>query len=129
MSPDIKHKHLIVRAEVLNPINDAEICKAWLTELVSILNMKILMGPISEYCPKCGNEGVTGVVVIETSHIAIHIWDGCDPAVLQLDVYTCGELDEELIFKHLVVMQPIKVEWKYLDREKGLIQLKEGNTF
>lgn len=127
MLPDIKHKHLIVRAEVSNPINDAEVCKAWLTRLVDLLHMKILMGPISTYCSKCGNEGVTGAVIIETSHIAIHIWDACSPAIVQLDVYTCGELEEEVIFDHLEVMSPSKVEWKYLDREKGLLQVKEGS--
>lgn len=126
MSPDIKHKHLIVRAEVTNPLNTAEGCKEWLKSIVEALEMKILSGPHSEYCDKCGNMGVTGVVIIETSHIAVHIWDECSPAVVQLDVYTCGELYEDRIFEKLSIMQPVKVEWKYLDREKNLTEVKQG---
>jgi S-adenosylmethionine/arginine decarboxylase-like enzyme len=126
MSPDIKHKHLIVRAEVTNPLATAEGCKDWLRSIVEALEMKILSGPHSEYCDKCGNKGVTGVVIIETSHIAVHIWDECSPAIVQFDVYTCGELHEEKIFEKLSIMQPVKVEWKYLDREKELTEVKKG---
>jgi S-adenosylmethionine/arginine decarboxylase-like enzyme len=67
-----------------------------------------------------GNEGLTGVVVIETSHIAIHVWDAVEPALVQLDVYTCSTLDKDIIFAELEQWNPTKVEYKYLDREFGL---------
>jgi S-adenosylmethionine/arginine decarboxylase-like enzyme len=63
---------------------------------------------------------VTGVVVIETSHIAVHVWDEPDPALFQLDVYTCGPFDMDIIFDDINQFDPSKVEWKYLDREHGL---------
>lgn len=128
MGPDILHKHMIVRAEVNQPLSDPEDVVHWLTKLVEKLDMKILIGPFAEYCPKCGNEGATGIVVIETSHIAIHIWDACEPAILQLDVYTCGELHEEVVFEHLKVMKPTKIEWKYLDRMSKLEEVSTGVT-
>ena len=37
-----------------------------------------------------GNRGVTAFAIIETSHIAMHIWDEPNPALVQLDVYTCA---------------------------------------
>jgi S-adenosylmethionine/arginine decarboxylase-like enzyme len=67
-----------------------------------------------------GNRGLTGVVIIETSHIALHSWDEANPAMIQLDVYTCGPLDTALIFDELKIFDPVKVEYKYLDREHNL---------
>ena len=86
--------------------------------------MKVCRGPITAYVDMPGNEGLTGVVVIETSHIAIHVWDAVDPALVQLDVYTCSTLDKDIIFKELEQWNPTKVEYKYLDREFGLKEVK-----
>lgn len=126
MGPDIRHKHLIIRAEISEPINKESFCDLWLSSLVKKLDMKILMGPYSKYCPMEGNEGITGVVVIETSHIALHIWDHISPAILQLDVYSCKDFELDTVFNHLSVMSPSKIEWKYLDREKELTLLDQN---
>lgn len=126
MSPDILHKHLIIRAEINEPITIDVMVDYWLMELVEKLNMKRLLGPFSVYCDKKGNEGVTGIVAIETSHIALHIWDKCNPAILQLDVYTCSELDENIVFDHLKIMKPVKIEWKYIDRNHELKLVGRG---
>lgn len=114
------HKHIIVRAEVTKPLNDVEITKVWMNELIQKINMKKLAGPLVEYCHTPGNTGITSVVIIETSHCAIHIWDECTPALVQLDVYTCSTLPIDKVLEHLQVMEPTKVEYKYLDREHEL---------
>lgn len=126
MSPEIKHKHLIIRAEVDNPLTDPELCKNWLRELVGLLEMKVLVGPFAAYCNNPGNKGVTGAVIIETSHMAIHIWDEDSPSIVQFDVYTCGELHEKIVFDHLQIMQPRNVRFKYLDRLTELHEVSEG---
>jgi S-adenosylmethionine/arginine decarboxylase-like enzyme len=117
------HKHLIIRAEVDNPPTEPEFIKSWLTNLVSTIGMKICMGPISLYVDVPGNRGVTGVVIIETSHIAIHVWDETAPGLLQLDVYTCGSLNPMQVFSALKEFNPSKVDYKYLDRESNLIEI------
>ncbi len=86
--------------------------------------MVIFQGPITAYVNEEGNRGLTGLVVIETSHIALHCWDETDPGLFQLDVYTCGPMDEQLIFDELKQFDPVKVEYKYLDREKGLTEIQ-----
>ncbi len=116
----LEHKHLIIRTEVLAPPTNEHWLQQWLTELVDKIGMKICKGPITAYVDMPGNEGLTGVVVIETSHIAIHVWDAINPALIQLDVYTCGALDKDIIFTELEQWRPVKIEWKYLDREFGL---------
>ena len=120
----LEHKHLIIRAEVNNPPTDEAWLHNWLSQLVEKIGMKVCRGPITAYVDMPGNEGLTGVVVIETSHIAIHVWDAVDPALVQLDVYTCSTLDKDIIFAELEQWDPVKVEYKYLDREFGLKEVK-----
>jgi len=121
MSP-LKHKHLIVRAEVLNPPSDENLVSKQVSNLIDRLGMKILMGPYAKYVHLEGNRGLTVATVIETSHVVMHTWDESDPAVIQLDVYTCGELNPQTVFDWLAQYQPIKKQFKYLDREFDLVE-------
>jgi S-adenosylmethionine/arginine decarboxylase-like enzyme len=61
--------------------------------------------------------------VIETSHIALHCWDEETPGLVQLDVYTCGPLDEQIIFNEIKKFDPVCVEYKYLDRKRNLKEI------
>ena len=88
--------------------------------------MKILMGPYAVYSDMVGNRGLTAVTIIETSHIAMHVWDEVDPALMQLDVYTCSTLDIEDVFEALKEFDPILIEYKYIDREHELKLLDHG---
>lgn len=114
------HKHLIIRAEVDRAPVDTQWTEEWLKSFVSKIGMKVCAGPISAYVDMPGNRGLTAVVIIETSHIALHCWDEFTPNLLQFDVYTCGPLDTSLVFEELEQFGPQKIEFKYLDREHGL---------
>jgi S-adenosylmethionine/arginine decarboxylase-like enzyme len=118
-----EHKHLIIRAEVNNPPKDPKWATKWLMNLVPKIGMKILMGPYSTYCDMPGNAGLTCVVIIETSHISMHVWDETNPAEVQLDIYTCSSLDKSLIFEELQQFDPVKIEYKFLDRKNGLKEI------
>jgi S-adenosylmethionine/arginine decarboxylase-like enzyme len=119
----LEHKHLIVRAEVNTPPVSETLATSWVKQLVASINMKILMGPYAKYLDVEGTRGLTVVTIIETSHIALHVWDECSPALLQLDVYTCGSLEPTMILESLSEFDPVKIEYKYLDREHGLQEL------
>jgi len=116
---DIVHKHLLVRAEILKPPTSTSWCSMWLTSLISKIDMKILKGPIVAYSDMVGNRGLTGIVIIETSHIAFHSWDENIPAVIQLDVYSCKDFEPQTIFNDLEVFNLKKLEYKFLDRENN----------
>lgn len=90
-----QHKHLMIRGTITDPPRATEDAIQWLRHFIDFLGMKVLQGPFSSYVNEDGNKGITAVAMIETSHIAFHIWDETTPALLQLDVYTCGELDVE----------------------------------
>jgi S-adenosylmethionine/arginine decarboxylase-like enzyme len=116
----LEHKHLIIHAEVNNPPKNEEDAHKWILELIEHINMKILMGPFAKYLDVEGNRGLTVAAIIETSHIVLHSWDECSPAIIELDVYSCGPLIPEQVFEKFKVFQPLSVEYKFLDRDGGL---------
>lgn len=126
MDKILEHKHLIVRAELNNPPYLPHEIKQWMRELVDLIGMNILMGPYAVYSDMPGNQGLTAVTIIETSHIAMHVWDEANPALMQLDVYTCSKLDPADVFAALQIFEPTKIEYKYIDREHDLTLLDRG---
>ena len=117
------HKHLIIRAECKETPTDQHVVEKWMRELVDEIGMIICKGPISAYVDQPGNKGLTVVTIIETSHISMHVWDEVDPGLVQLDVYTCGPFDPKIVFKKLKEsFKPVKIQWKYLDREHDLVE-------
>ena len=121
-----QHKHLIVRANIgkcpkeedLNKISD------WIRVLIRKIDMKLLAGPYTTYVNEKGNKGMTSVAIIETSHIALHIWDETNPGLMQLDVYSCANFNPQDIFEKVNEMfQTVKMEYKFLDREKELVEV------
>jgi S-adenosylmethionine/arginine decarboxylase-like enzyme len=118
------HKHLIVRAEAIRPPVDEEQLKTWMLDFIDSINMKVMMGPYVKYCSMEGNRGITAIAVIETSHIVMHVWDEPNPALMQFDVYSCGDFNHTNICKKIMDDFDIhKIEYKYLNRETGLQDL------
>lgn len=122
----LEHKHLIVRAELNNPPKCVDTINVWMKDLVERIDMNILMGPYAVYSNMVGNQGLTAVTIIETSHIALHVWDEVDPALMQLDVYTCSTLNIDDVFNAIEDFTPVRVEYKYIDREHDLTLLGKG---
>ena len=119
----MKHQHLIVRATVEQPPTDQILARLQLTDLVELIDMRILAGPYSEYSSLPGNQGLTVAVIIETSHIVLHTWDETTPALVQLDVYSCKALDINRVFDWFKQYKPATLEYKFLDRETGLEEI------
>jgi len=82
--------------------------------------MKIIKGPFTAYVTKEGNRGLTAIVMIETSHIALHVWDETDPGMIQFDLYTCSTLPVDLVIKSLENNLGLK-DYKHMviERETG----------
>ena len=119
----IQHKHIIIRAECNNPPmwpDDAIACWNKLVVDIGMKKLDVEHNPICGYVDTPGNSGLTIAGIIETSHIAMHVWDELDPALIQLDVYTCSSLDTSVVMKALEQFEPVGIETKFLDREYAL---------
>ncbi len=122
------HKHILVNAKVHNPMRDEQVAIDFLTALVKRVEMKIIKGPFAAYVDKDGNKGLTAIVMIETSHIAFHIWDEEDPGTLQFDLYTCGELDKDVVIAALEEgFDVVSLDYRLYDREVGFVLEDEGS--
>ena len=124
MEKELVHKHLLIKAEVQNPPTDEEQTINWMKKLIDKINMNILAGPYSSKVSKKGNKGLSGVAIIDTSHISIHTWDEQQPALIQLDVYSCKEFKKADVIDCLEEFKPITVEYKYFDRETNFIEVR-----
>jgi S-adenosylmethionine/arginine decarboxylase-like enzyme len=123
----IYHKHLLVNAKVTNPMNTEEQGIDFLKFLVDQINMKIIKGPFASYVDVPGNRGLTAIVMIETSHIAFHIWDEADPGLIQFDLYTCGSLDlDKVISTFKQYFTVVEYDYVLFDRENGFVVEQSG---
>lgn len=121
------HKHLMLRGYARYAPTSTEEVVQWLRKFIEFLDMKILQGPFSSYVDAVGNRGVTAVAMIETSHIAFHLWDEESPGLLQFDVYTCGALDVDGTLTEVRSFFDIeKADYMVFDREHGFDLVLSG---
>lgn len=124
----VEHLHTIIRAEVEKPFVDIEVARDWLVRLVEAIGMVVTEhgGPHVDYVSKEGNCGIAAVVMIETSHASLHVWDQQNPPLVQMDVYSCSKYDPKVVKEFLNEMAPMKVEWLVIDRKTALQQIVAG---
>jgi len=127
MHPHLQHKHLLIRAEVNSPpLNDftQERMDAEIASLIRKIDMEILSGPHSAYCLDTGNLGWSSTAIITTSSITFHSWS--ETGVIQLDVYSCKDFRIKDVFTWLAQFDIERLDYKYLDREKGFTTLADN---
>lgn len=120
----------MVRAEVKSPPLEMDNLDLMLRNLVKMIDMKILAGPMTAWCPVEGNTGWSGTVIIETSSITFHSWIEDHYPVIQLDVYSCKDFSVSTVMRWLQVFDPTKVDYKFIDRETGFrtIEVNKRNV-
>ena len=114
----INHYHLIVKFNTLSPFVNAKQLGDMLLNLVETIKMKVLSQPVIRRVIDKGNEGLSGVVLIKTSHISCHIWDKFDPPLVHMDIYSCKNFSilRALAFikKH---MKAFNITYVFLNRD------------
>lgn len=121
----IEHNHLLVMSEIDAPFTTPVQAEAWMDHLISDLGMTALIPPKAVYCETVGNRGLTGICAINTSHIVVHLWDEGQPS-MQLDVYTCGALDLEIVWSAIYILKPKNPRYKFYDRKSGFRLVAES---
>jgi S-adenosylmethionine/arginine decarboxylase-like enzyme len=121
------HNQLLVNGYTDSALKSETSAVEWMQSLVDSIDMKTIQGPYSSYVTKEGNRGLTCMVMIETSHIALHIWDEPYPAEIQFDLYTCGELPIDKILRKLEDELGLKdYHYMVLERETGFNVLERS---
>jgi S-adenosylmethionine decarboxylase len=97
-----KHVKIVGKGDPLR-LGNVEVVETFLREVVNLLKMRPLSGPhmcdVVTDIKKLGAEpfedegGVTGVLVLSTSHVSIHTWPLRNWFVL--DVYSCRDFETE----------------------------------
>lgn len=114
------------------PPKDAVEMTAFISFLIKRVDMNIAQSetlksnPMAYYCDAPGNEGVTGVGILETSHCAIHSWDCESPAKVQGDLYSCAHFDIPFVVSLFNTFGIIKGTYLVLDRDTDLKVLEQG---
>ena len=89
--------HLMVDGVTANPVDEATI-KHILVDLPPRIDMHILEGPhIVQGVPE--NPGITGIEVIDKSHIAIHTFS--ETNTISIDVYSCKPFNAKKVLEYL----------------------------
>ena len=121
----VEHKHLMAIAESSNPPKDVGKICSWMKKLVHDLGMVVLIKPKARYCDTVGNRGLTCICAIETSHIVLHAWDEGEIGLIQLDVYTCAELNTDVVWNSLKQFETSNIKYKFYDRKNNFTLLEE----
>jgi len=119
----LEHKHLLISSTITKSDCTEPFITTWINNLVEAIGMKTLYGPITVTTNKVGNQGITAFCIIETSHIALHLWTEETPNKLQLDVYSCQDFSVDRVLELFNQFNPIDVKYKFLDRETDLVSV------
>jgi S-adenosylmethionine decarboxylase len=90
LAPGIFRQRLVVEGLVERPILEEEI-KAYLSQLSNVLDMNLLVEPVTHLSPKFG---WAGWVHWETSGAHFYAWD--EPELFfSVDIYTCKAFNDQ----------------------------------
>ena len=90
-------QHLLAEYLGCNPaiLDDVDQVRAALQRAASAAGAKVVAEVLQPFAP----EGVSGVVVIEESHLSVHTWP--EQGYAAVDFYTCGECLPERAYQVL----------------------------
>jgi S-adenosylmethionine/arginine decarboxylase-like enzyme len=111
-------KHLVINSEgsrCSRILDSIEAIYRFLDEIVVFADMTILIPPHVVRCRDLGNEGITGFVVITTSHASIHTWP--DSGSIRFDLFSCRDFDDKFIVEEYTRrFSPETIEIEVLSR-------------
>jgi len=101
-------------------IDDLELVEKVLNESASIAGATIVQSVFHKFSP----QGVSGVVVIEESHFAIHTWP--EHGFAAVDLFTCSEkMDYQKAIDYLCeVFESKDYSFKVIERGKDIVGTK-----
>lgn len=97
-------------------MNDVSVIEEAMVNAADIAGATVINSTFHHFSPY----GVSGVVVIQESHLAIHTWPEYGYAAV--DLFTCGEMDAWISFDHLKKVFGAK-NYSALEMKRGSVNL------
>lgn len=125
----LAHKHLILRGRIVSPNSAAQIAQT-LTDIVALVQMKVLSPAHVVHCSDEGNVGYTGMILLTTSHMTWHDWTCTDGrSDFQFDLYSCAPFRPDDVVRFLTERHVLQhYNWKLFDREYSIIEQAAGRS-
>ncbi|MEX0685971.1 MAG: adenosylmethionine decarboxylase [Balneolales bacterium] len=101
-------------------INDANNIETSLLEAVSASGATIISHDFHTFSP----HGVSGVIVIAESHVAIHTWP--EHSYAAVDIFTCGETIDPWIIQDMLKTAFGSGNTSSMEVKRGLFKVGEG---
>lgn len=110
---NINRYHIICDVDGVGAENmTKDFVKKFLLELPPLIKMNILAGPfIVKGVPE--NPGITGIVIIDKSHIAVHTFTLVNKVMI--DIFSCEPFDRGIVAKYLA---------EILNKPEGNLEVK-----
>lgn len=117
-------RHILVEFSNCNAqvLNHAEIVEKAMTTAAKIAGATVINSTFHHFSPW----GISGVVVIQESHLAIHTWPEYKYAAV--DLFTCGEsVDPWVCFEHL--KEVFQANYSAMELMRGSLKLIKKSEF
>jgi spermidine synthase len=117
-------RHILVEFSNCNAqiLNDAQIVEEAMIKAAKIAGATVINSTFHHFSPW----GISGVVVIQESHLAIHTWPEYKYAAV--DLFTCGEsVDPWVCFEHL--KQVFQANYSAMELNRGSLHLIKRSEF
>lgn len=116
-------RHALVDLYGCNPeiLNDTDYLQSLLRQTAIDLNCTIVQESFHTFAP----HGVSGVIVIAESHLAIHTWP--EHGYAAVDLFTCSDSTE---LAHLAALLRTRFEAdriEFREEARGILRPEEGN--
>ena len=116
---ETKSQHLLVELFECNTeaLKSRELLQNLLEKAAKAANVTIVQSVFHQYSP----QGVTGIVIIEESHLSIHTWP--EYGYASVDFYTCGDgVPEKALSVIQKGLEAERAEILMIDRGKSLTE-------
>jgi S-adenosylmethionine/arginine decarboxylase-like enzyme len=118
----------MINADTAFPITNKRQLRRFLKDVAETIGVHRLGGTRVRYSRRAGARGLIGSLMLDTSHISVHIFDEPVPAHIRIDVYTSGSLDVELtILKIVNDLKIDDIQWLHYNRTSGFNLRAEGS--
>ena len=95
-------------------LNEVDPIQELMLQAASLAQARVVNALFHQFAP----QGVTGVVVLEESHLSIHTWP--ETAYVAVDIYTCGSCLPEKAIEYL--------EQSFVPERVEILRVNRGNS-